>query len=153
MPAAAPASPVALTLACLACGRVNRVPADRVAARPKCGSCGAGLADGSVAAIDLATLETAARTDGLPLLVDFWAPWCGPCRAMAPEFEEAARLLAGEARLAKIDTERNPDAAIRYQIRGIPAFLLFSEGREVAREAGARPAAGIAALVRARVGA
>lgn len=82
-----------------------------------------------------------------PVLVDFWAAWCGPCRAMAPEFEKAAQLLKGRARLAKIDTEREPAASQRWNIRGIPAFILFRNGREIAREAGARPAGDLVRFV------
>ncbi|MCC6305925.1 MAG: thioredoxin family protein [Rhodobacteraceae bacterium] len=140
-----PADP--LTLTCLACGRVNRLAPDRLAQGPRCGACGAAIADGSIADLDLATLERAVARDGLPLLVDLWAPWCGPCRAMAPEFAAAARALAPGVRLARIDTERHPDAAVRFAVRGIPLLILFAAGRERARLTGARPAREIAAFV------
>lgn len=91
-------------------------------------------------AVDFETLQKAVRSDEVPLLVDFWAPWCGPCRMVAPEFERAAKLLAGQVRLAKIDTEHFPQASTRWNIRGIPAFILFSGGREQRRLAGAQPA-------------
>ncbi|MDO5621023.1 MAG: thioredoxin domain-containing protein [Paracoccus sp. (in: a-proteobacteria)] len=128
-----------LKLTCLDCAQVNRVPADRVA-QAKCGTCGAALLPTKPRAVDLSVLEKATRNDDLPLLVDFWAPWCGPCRAMAPEFEKAASLLKGRVRLAKIDTQSHPDSTVRFNIRGIPAFILFRDGRERARLAGARPA-------------
>jgi thioredoxin 2 len=138
-----------LRLTCTACGQTNQFATERMEKGPKCAVCGHPLTEGKVAALDLKTLEKAARGDDLPLLVDFWAPWCGPCRAMAPEFSRAAQILAPHVRLAKIDTQSNPDAAIRYQIRGIPAFILFHKGREVKRFAGARPAADLVALVQA----
>ena len=136
----------ALRLTCLACGQANRVPADRMAAGPKCGVCGGALHDGRVAEMDGAAHDTAIRDD-LPLLVDYWAPWCGPCRSMAPEFAKAAKMLQPVARLAKLNTEDHPAIASRAGIRGIPALILYRKGREVARLAGARPAAEIAAFV------
>ncbi|MGA0613309.1 thioredoxin TrxC [Paracoccus sp. KR1-242] len=131
----------ALKLTCLSCGQVNRLPEERLPAGPKCGICGEGLIPVKPRPVDFDTLQKAARNDDLPLLVDFWAPWCGPCRAMAPEFEKAAQQLKGRVRLVKIDTEAHPKASQRWNIRGIPAFILFRAGREIAREAGARPAA------------
>ncbi len=137
-----------ITLTCTACGRTNRIPADRLGAGPKCGACGAPLADGRVHELDAATHDNAVARDGLPILIDYWAPWCGPCRMMAPEFEKAARALAPAVRLAKLNTEDHPEVAARAGIRGIPALVLYRGGREVGRLTGARPAAQIADFVR-----
>jgi thioredoxin 2 len=136
----------ALRLTCTSCGQANRVPAARLDSQPKCGICGAALHDGRVHELDAAAHDKALRDD-LPVLVDYWAPWCGPCRMMAPEYAKAARQVAGRARFAKLNTEDHPAIAQRAGIRGIPALVLYHRGREIARLAGARPAAEIAAFV------
>ena len=141
----------AVKLTCATCGQGNRVPLARLAQGPKCGSCGEALADGRVAELDAATHDKVLRGDGLPVLVDYWAPWCGPCRMMAPEFARVAKALAPGVRLMKLNTEDNPQVASRIGIRGIPALILYCNGRELARLAGARPAAEITAFVRRHV--
>lgn len=141
-----------LKITCLECGKINRVPSDKLGAGPKCGVCGARLMDGKVHEIDFATLQKAAKTDEVPLVVDFWAPWCGPCRMMAPEFSKAAAAMRDSVRYAKINTEDHPQASSAYNIRGIPTMALFRNGREVARQSGAMPASAIEAWVRQHAG-
>ena len=137
----------ALKLTCATCVQANRVPVSRLGDAPKCGICGSVLVDGGVAELDAATHDKVTRGDGLPVLVDYWAPWCGPCRMMAPEFAKAAKALTGQARLMKLNTEDHPEVSSRAGIRGIPALILYRNGREVARLAGARPAADITGFV------
>lgn len=138
-------------LVCLTCGQTNRVQTDRLAQAPRCGSCGDPLVTGSVAELDARSHDKATRTDDVPLLVDYWAPWCGPCRQMAPEFARSAKALAPGVRLAKLNTQDHADIAARARIQGIPALVLYHRGREVARLAGARPASEIVAFVQAKL--
>ena len=137
-----------LKMTCLDCGVVNRVPSEKIGAGPKCGTCGSRMNDGKVREMDPAVLAKAAKNDDLPLLVDFWAPWCGPCRMMAPAFQQAAQSLAPNARLAKINTEDYPKVSMKNNIRGIPALILYQNGKEIARQAGAIPANAIEDFVR-----
>ncbi|GAA6163318.1 thioredoxin TrxC [Pelagimonas sp. KU-00592-HH] len=138
-------------LTCLECGQVNRVPEERLSAGPKCGTCGAKLMGGKVAEVDLATLQKAARNDDVPLVVDFWAPWCGPCRQMAPQFSQAAQTLSGDVRLVKLNTEEHPQAGAKFRIRGIPTMAAFAKGKEQARQSGAMPAPAIVKWIKQAV--
>lgn len=126
-----------MKLTCLSCGQVNRVPDERLSSGPKCATCGDALLPKLPVEVDSATLARAVRNDGLPLVVDFWAPWCGPCRMMAPEFEKAAGVLHGRMRLVKLNTEADPQGGARHAIRSIPTMVKFAGGREEKRQSGA----------------
>ena len=135
-------------LTCLSCGQLNRVPEDRLNASAKCGVCGEKLLSSKALEVDAEVLAKAARNDDLPLVADFWAPWCGPCRMMAPEFSKAAASLQGQARLVKLNTEDHQAAGRKYGIRGIPTMVAFAKGREVKRQSGALREAQIVDWVR-----
>lgn len=128
---------------CPHCDAINRVPASRLPEDPRCGGCHKPLFGGGPVALSEERFTRHRQHSGIPLLVDFWAPWCGPCRSMAPDFEAAARALEPQLRLAKVNTEEAQHLATQYQIFGIPALLLFMHGQERARHAGALSAKGI----------
>jgi thioredoxin 2 len=132
---------------CPACGAINRLPRDRLADGGKCGKCHSRLFEGHPVAMDEAGFRRHVESNDLPVLVDFWAPWCGPCRMMAPKFEEAARQLEPRLRLGKVNTEEAPALASELGIRSIPTLALFRGGREVARISGAMDASRIAQWV------
>lgn len=127
----------ALHLVCPHCQTVNRVPSARLTQQPNCGQCHHALFTGHPVELTTATLNKFLEHNDIPLLIDFWAPWCGPCRMMAPAFIEAAEALEPHFRLAKINTENEQILGAKFGIRSIPTLALFKNGKEVARQSGA----------------
>ena len=140
-----------LHVVCPHCDTTNRVARARLADGATCGSRRKPLFDGHPFALNAASFDRHVNAAELPLVVDFWAPWCAPCRTMAPAFEEAAAKLAPGVRLAKLDTEAEPDLAARFGIRGIPTLVAFRNGREVARQSGAMGVPQLLQWIRASV--
>lgn len=128
-----------MELVCPACGAVNRVPDNRLNDRPKCGKCGGEVLPAAPVELGAADFDRFIARDGLPVLVDFWAPWCGPCKMFAPTFAQKAAQYRGRVRFAKVNTEQEQALAARYGIRSIPTLALFRAGAEADRVSGALP--------------
>ena len=139
-------------IVCPHCGGINRVPDDRPAEAAKCGKCKSPLFAGKPAEVDATMFEKQTQRSDVPVLVDVWAPWCGPCRIMAPEFEAAAQVLEPHVRLIKLNSEAQPGVAAQLGIRGIPTMLLYANGREVARVSGAMQSRQIVSWARGQLG-
>ena len=129
-----------MELACPQCLAVNRVPDTRLTDNPKCGKCAAALLPGKPIDLTVASFDTFIQKSGLPVVVDFWADWCGPCKMMAPVFQQLAAEMNTQYRFAKVETEAHPKVSMGLHIRSIPTLILFKQGMEVARTAGAMDA-------------
>jgi thioredoxin 2 len=137
----------AATVPCIFCGTMNRVDMARVRDRPKCGQCGKPMLLDRPVRVGDADLEKVVAGTDVPVVVDFYADWCGPCKVMAPILDDVARDFQGRALVTKLDTDRNPTMAVRFAIRGIPTLIVFRDGREFRREVGAVPRQRLEALI------
>lgn len=126
-----------LHLVCPHCQAVNRVPITRLSQHPSCGKCHQLIFSGKPLELTAATFQNQIKNNGIPVLVDFWAPWCGPCKSMAPAFAQAAGILEPKIRLGKVNTDVEQGLGNQFAIRSIPTLVLFNDGKEVARQSGA----------------
>ena len=138
-------------IVCPRCQAINRVPDVRLAEGPQCGQCHERLFTGHPIALTASHFDLHATRSDLPLVVDFWAPWCGPCRMMAPAYEQAAKMLEPQVRLAKVNTEQEQALGARFGIQSIPTMIVLRGGREVARQSGALGLQDIVRWVRSQI--
>jgi thioredoxin 2 len=136
-------------IVCPTCSAVNRLPAEKLASGPKCGKCGERIFQGKPTTLTDQNFEKQVSRSDVPVVVDFWAEWCGPCKMMAPQFEQAAGQMEPHVRFAKLNTDEAQATAARFNIRSIPTIALFKNGREIARQPGAMGAADIVRWVQA----
>ena len=130
-------------ISCVKCATTNRIPNDRLSDSPKCGKCKSSILDGVPLDLTAANFQAQVSRSDLPVVVDFWASWCGPCKMMAPVFTQVAHQMASKARFAKVNTEQEQGIAGQYAIRSIPTLILFKNGKEVSRQSGALDAASL----------
>lgn len=133
----------AIHVVCPHCGGINRLPSERLAEKPSCGKCHKAVLDGVPVNLSSASFDRFISKNDMPVIVDFWAAWCGPCKMMAPVFSQAASEMATQFRFAKVDTEQAQDVAARYNIRSIPTMIMFKNGQEIDRVAGAMDQSGL----------
>lgn len=140
-----------LHIVCPHCQSVNRIPSERLAQHPRCGKCKEALFGGHPVELTASSFQQHISRNDIPVVVDFWAAWCGPCKMMAPAFAQAAVSLEPRVRLAKLNTEQEQGIAAQYNIRSIPTLIIFKGGHEIARQAGAMSAADIARWISSHI--
>jgi len=140
-----------INIVCPQCNATNRVPSAKLIARPKCGKCKSLLLDGQPVVLTAANFQQQVSRSGLPVVVDFWASWCGPCKMMAPLFTQAAQALSTTARFAKVNTEQEQGLAGQYGIRSIPTLILFKDGKEISRQSGVMDAQALTGWIKGAI--